>query len=177
MCNSTSTHTHMHVKPIPRLIDGKNNPIWCRVVTIPAKSKGKIPAPSQHTTSTLLRFVVGHGFFSDYSTRFRKDLPDKSHFCPCGTAPRDMMHLIYDCPRFQHIRNQRNFREINHHTPPDTFFTDPDAALIFAKFLLEGCVGFKPEEGPIVEYRDSRPSASSSRPRRPVPDQTAGTAV
>jgi hypothetical protein len=113
---------------------------------------------------------VGHGFFSDYSTCFRKDLPDESHFCPCGTAPRDMMHLIYDCPRFQHIRNQRDFSEINHHTSPDT-------ALTFANFLSEGCVGFKPEEGPIVEYRDGRPSASSSGPRGPVPDRTAVPAV
>jgi hypothetical protein len=83
-----------------------------------------------------------------------------------------MMHLIYDCPRFQHIRNQRDYHEINHYTSPDTFFTDPDAALIFAKFLSEGHVGFKPEEGPIVEYRDGRPSASSTRPRGPVPDWT-----
>jgi hypothetical protein len=157
--------------------DGKNNPIWRGVVTIPAKSKGKIPAPSQHTTSTLLRFAVGHGFFSDYSTRFRKDLPDESHFCPCGTAPRDMMHLIYDCPRFQHIRNQHDYHEINPHTPPDTFFTDPDAALTFANFLSEGCIGFKPEEGPIVEYRDIHPSASTTRPQGPVPGRTAGTAV
>jgi hypothetical protein len=125
-------------------LDRKNNPIWCRVVTIPTKSKGKIPAPSQHTTSTLLRFPVGHGFFSDYSTRFRKDLPDESHFFPCGTAPRNMMHLIYDCPRFQHIRNQRNYCKINPYTPPDTFFRDPDAALTFANFLSEGCIGFKP---------------------------------
>jgi hypothetical protein len=157
--------------------DRKNNPIWRGVVTIPAKSKGKIPAPSQHTTSTLLRFAVGHGFFSDYSTCFRKDLPDESHFCPCGTAPRTMMHLMYDCPRFQHIRNQRDFQEINHYTSPDTFFTDPDAALTFAKFLSEGRVAFKPEEGPIVEYRDGRPSASSSRPWGPVPDRTAIPAV
>jgi hypothetical protein len=157
--------------------DGKNNPIWRGVVTIPAKSKGKIPAPSRHTTSTLLHFAVGHGFFSDYSTRFRKDLPDESHFCPCSTAPHNMMHLIYDCPRFQHIRNQRDFGEINQHTSPDTFFTDPDSALTFAKFLSEGCIGFKPEEGPIVEYRDSRPSASSSRPRGPVPDRTAVPAI
>jgi hypothetical protein len=153
--------------------DGKNNPIWRGVVTIPAKSKGKIPAPSRHTTSTLLRFAVGHGFFSDYSTRFRKDLPDESHFCPCGSAPRTMMHLIYDCPRFQHIRNQRDFQVIDKYTPPDLFFTDPDVALIFAKFLSEGRVGFKPEEGPIVEFRDGRPSASSSRPRRPVPGGSA----
>jgi hypothetical protein len=157
--------------------DGKNNPIWRGVVTIPAKSKGKIPAPSQHTTSTLLRFAVGHGFFSDYSTRFRKDLPDESHFCPCGTAPRTMMHLIYDCPRFQHIRNQRDYQEINQYTSPDTFFTDPDSALTFANFLLEGCVGFKPEEGPIVEYRDGRPSAPTTRPRGPVPGWTAIPAV
>jgi hypothetical protein len=92
---------------------------------------------------------------------------------PCGTAPRTMMHLIYDCPRFQHIRNQRDYHKINHYTSPDTFFTDPDTALIFAKFLSEGRVGFKPEDCPIVEYRDGRPSASSSRPRGPVPDWTA----
>jgi hypothetical protein len=87
-----------------------------------------------------------------------------------------MMHLIYDCPRFQHIRNQRDFQVIDKYTPPDLFFTDPDVALIFAKFLQEGRVGFKPEEGPIVEFRDGRPSASSSRPRRPVPGGSAVTA-
>jgi hypothetical protein len=88
-----------------------------------------------------------------------------------------MMHLIYDCPWFQHIRNQCNYHEINPHTPPDTFFTNPDTALTFAKFLSEGCVAFKPEEGPIVEYRDGRPSASTTRPRGPVPGQTAVPAV
>jgi hypothetical protein len=84
-----------------------------------------------------------------------------------------MMHLIYDCPRFQHIRNQHDYREINNYTSPDTFFTDPDSALIFANFLSEGRVSFKPEEGPIIEYRDGRPTASSSRPWGPVPDRSA----
>jgi hypothetical protein len=87
------------------------------------------------------------------------------------------MHLIYDCPRFQHIRNQCDFREINPHTPPDTFFTDPDSALTFTNFLSEGRVGFKPEEGLIVEYIDGRPSASSTRPQGPVPGRTRATAV
>jgi hypothetical protein len=58
---------------------------------------------------------------------------------------------------------------MNHHTPPDQFFTDPDCALLFAQFLSEGRVAFKPEEGPIVEYRNGsslitstpRPSGSS----------------
>jgi hypothetical protein len=157
--------------------DGKNNPIWNSVVTTPAKSKGKIPAPLRHTTSTLLCFAVGHGFFSDYSTCFRKDLPNEAHFCPCGTAPWDMLHLIYDCPRFQHIRNQCDYAKIHHSTPPDTFFADSASALTFANFLSEGRVGFKPEEGPIVEYRDGRPSASSTRPRGPVPARTRALAV
>jgi hypothetical protein len=151
--------------------DGKNNPVWCGVITIPTKSKGKIRVPSRYTTSTLLHFTVGHGFFSDYSTWFRKDLPDKSHFCPCCTAPRNMLYLIYDCPRFQHIRNQRDFAEIHHSVPLDTYFTDPATALTFVKFLSEGCIGFKPEEGSIIEYHDSRPSASSARPLGP----TSGT--
>jgi hypothetical protein len=34
--------------------DGKNNPIWRRVVTIPAKSKGKIPTPSRHMLCSRL---------------------------------------------------------------------------------------------------------------------------
>jgi hypothetical protein len=142
--------------------DRSNNPVWRGLVTLPAQSKGKIPRPSRHTTSTLLRFAVGHGFFSNYSSRFRKDLPPEAHYCPCGNGPRDMMHLMYYCPRYDHIRSARHFDQImNHHTPPDQFFTDPDCALLFAQFLSEGRVAFKPEEGPIVEYRNGCPLMTS----------------
>jgi hypothetical protein len=154
--------------------DGGNNPVWRSLVTLPAKSKGKIPRPSRHTTSTLLRFAVGHGFFSNYSSRFRKDLPPEAHYCPCGNGPRDMMHLMYYCPRYDHIRSSRDFAQImNHHTPPDQFFTDPDCALLFAQFLAEGRVAFKPEEGPIVEYRDGRPLTTSAP--RPSGSSLPGT--
>jgi hypothetical protein len=140
--------------------DGGNNPVWRGLVTLPAKSKGKIPRPSRHTTSTLLRFAVGHGFFSNYSSRFRKDLPPEAHYCPCGNGPRDMMHLMYYCPRYDYIRSKREFAQtMNHHTPPDQFFTEPDSALLFAQFLSEGRVAFKPEEGPSLSTAMASPSS------------------
>jgi hypothetical protein len=83
--------------------DGKNNPIWRGVVTIPAKSKGKIPAPSRHTTSALLRFAVGHGFFSDYSTRFRKDLPDECYVTAGTFTQHGLSRLPYDKTQVQGI--------------------------------------------------------------------------
>jgi hypothetical protein len=145
--------------------DGGNHPIWRGLVTLPAKSKGKIPRPSRHTTSTLLRFAVGHGFFADYSARFRKDLPDESHYCPCGTAPRDMLHLIYHCPRFQSIRDRQESDGIlTSQTPPDTLFNDPHVTYSFSTFLSEGRVSFKPEEGPVVDYVDGRSYTSTSQP-------------
>jgi hypothetical protein len=154
--------------------DGGNNPVWRGLVTLPAKSKGKIPRPSRHTTSTLLRFAVGHGFFSNYSSRFRKDLPPEAHYCPCGNGPRDMMHLMYYCPRYDYIRSKHEFAQtMNHHTPPDQFFTDPDSALLFAQFLEEGQVAFKPEEGPIVKYHDGLPLLTSAP--RPSGSSLPGT--
>jgi hypothetical protein len=142
--------------------DRGNNPVWRGIVTLPAKSKGKIPRPTCHTTSTLMRFAVGHGFFADYSSRFQKDLPPESHYCPCGNGPRDMLHLMYYCPRHDHIHTKREFAQMSHHTPPDHFFTEPEYTLTFAQFLSEGRVGFKPEEGPIIEYRDGLPLLTSA---------------
>jgi hypothetical protein len=154
--------------------DGGNNPVWRGIVTLPAKSKGKIPHPSRHTTSTLLHFAVGHGFFTDYSSRFRKDLPPESHYCPYGNGPRNMLHLMYYCPRHDHIRAKREFAQMMHHTSPDQFFTEPEYALTFAQFLSEGRVSFKPEEGPIVEYCDGLPLLTSAP--RPSGSSLLGTA-
>jgi hypothetical protein len=154
--------------------DGGNNPVWRGLITLPAKSKGKIPCPSRHTTSTLLCFAVRHGFFSNYSSHFRKDLPPEAHYCPCGNGPRDMMHLMYYCPRYDYIRSKCEFAQImNHHTPPDQFFSEPEYALLFAQFLSEGRVAFKPEEGPIVEYCDGLPLITSAP--RPSGSSLSGT--
>jgi hypothetical protein len=154
--------------------DRGNNPVWRRCSHPACQIKGKIPRPSRHTTSTLMRFAVGHGFFADYSSRFRKDLPPESHYCPCGNGPRDMLHLMYYCPRHDHIRAKREFAQMSHHTPPDHFFTEPEYALTFAQFLSEGRVGFKPEEGPIIEYRDGLPLLTSAP--RPSGSSLPGTA-
>jgi hypothetical protein len=75
------------------------------------------------------------------------------------------MHLMYYCPRYNYIRSKHEFVDVmNHHTPPDSFFTELDHVLLFAQFLSEGQVAFKPEEGPVVEYRDG-PHLITSAPR------------
>jgi hypothetical protein len=62
---------------------------------------------------------------------------------------------------------------MNQHTPPDQFFSDPESALLFAQFLSEGRVAFKPEEGPIVEYCDGLPLITSGP--RPSGSSLPGT--
>jgi hypothetical protein len=76
------------------------------------------------------------------------------------------MHLMYYCPRYDYTRSKHKFADrLSHHTPPDHFFTELELVLLFAQFLSEGQVAFKPEEGPVVEYRDGLPLITSA----PIP--------
>lgn len=80
--------------------DGRNHPLW------KACLENK-PTPSRHTTSTAFRLAVGHAFISDYTRRFRPDIPPDEYFRECGYADRSFYHLVYECPRFAHARAQR----------------------------------------------------------------------
>ena len=79
---------------------GHNHPLWKAAVD---KTDG-VPCFSRHTTTTALRLAVGHAFISDYSRRFRPDIPEEENRCLCGFPDHSFHHLLYDCPRHTQAR-------------------------------------------------------------------------
>ena len=152
-CTARNTHIHNHTPDHPcydlailNPPDGRNNPLWRGAISIPTKLKEQC---SRHAVTTALRLATGHAFTSQYARRFRKDLPPEASACPCGWPERDDWHLIYDCPRFSHIRSHRDFyHTITSRTDITLFYNDADTAHLFVMFLEEGRVTFRPECGP-----------------------------
>jgi hypothetical protein len=90
---------------------------------------------------------VGHTFTSDYSRRFRTDLPPDSLNCPCRFQDRSWLHLIYECPCYHHHR-------INYEIWGNRLLTDMEPsklfhenALLFLLFLQQSHAAFLPESG------------------------------
>ncbi|KAH7344225.1 hypothetical protein B0J17DRAFT_552145, partial [Rhizoctonia solani] len=45
---------------------------------------------------------LGHGFFGEYTERFR---PDDDPSCPCGQLRQTLDHALRDCPLHAQARN------------------------------------------------------------------------
>ena len=125
---------------ITRPPDGNNHPLWTAAVK---PNKGD-PTPSRHTTSTALRLAVGHAFISDYTRRFRPDIPADERYCACGYEDHSFIHILYECPRYQNTRWLASEELDWTHHPPDFFFSETENARIFLKFLHHSRAAFKP---------------------------------
>ena len=134
--------------------DGSNHPLWtAAVATNKDPDTGRrVPRFPRHTTSTALRFAVGHAFTSDYTARFRPDIPLDQLACSCGWPTHSFDHLILHCPRGRAARSTvsraSSYRDASvrrvpwHLTSPHEFFTR--RAEDFVSFIHLSRVGFKP---------------------------------
>lgn len=126
--------------------DGRNHPLW----TACMENK---PTPSRHTTSTALRLAVGHAFTSDYTRRFRPDIPLDEHHCECGYADRSFYHLLYECPRFTHARiESAPFEQWHDLDPHNLMGEDSHQCQKFITFLIQSRAAHKPFSPPEVPF-------------------------
>ena len=83
-CTGTWQESFVYEHALPFPPDGNNYPLWT------ASQKPTYPEclhpPSRHTTSTAIRLAVGHVFTSDYSRRFRPDIPETDMGCVSRSA-------------------------------------------------------------------------------------------
>ncbi|KAF8261662.1 hypothetical protein EI94DRAFT_1809968 [Lactarius quietus] len=109
--------------------DGKNHPLWLGV------DKATVDV-TRHTTSTALRLAVGHAFTSDYTKRFRPDIPPDELYCECGFTDCSWFHLVYDCPRFEEARTTAaGHARWDSFSPQDLMGTDAALCGMFYDFL------------------------------------------
>ena len=149
---------HQHTVTEPP--NGDNHPLWkeaVRTFTDPDTGKA-LPVYSRHTTTTALRLAVGHAFTSDYSRRFRPDIPEDQLACRCGWPSHSFHHLLYECPRGYPFRRQTNWdwhgrRWIDQ--PPEYFFHK--GASTFLEYLQATRIGFKPPSDPSEPFDPGGP--------------------
>ena len=136
---------HEHAVTEPPSSD--NHPLWkeaVRMYTDPETGKA-LPVYSRHTTTTTLCLAVGHAFTSDYSHRFRPDIPEDQLACQCGWPSHSFHHFLYECPRGYPFQRQANWDWHSHRwldQPPDFFFHK--GAQTFLGYLQATRLGFKP---------------------------------
>ena len=95
--------------------------MWQAVV---CKMKGyDLPPLSHHTTSTHKAYIA----------RFRKDLPGGP--VPCGYSDRSLLHIIYECPRFERQQGEMGGPVPWDQIPMGHFFRDVSTAWVFLYFL------------------------------------------
>ena len=122
--------------------DGKNHPLW-----IAANDFVFPDGPSSHTrhnTSTALRLAVGHAFTSDYSHRFRPDIPKCEHKCECGFPDRSFIHMVFACPRFTRARLRASHFSNWQSFLPTYLLSDPYGTRHFLGFLTFSRAAYKP---------------------------------
>ena len=134
--------------------DGSNHPLWiAAVATDKDPDTGRrVPRYTRHTTSTALRFAVSHVFTSDYTARFRPNIPLDQLACSCGWPTHSFDHLVLHCPLRRAARSAisraSTYRDANicrvpwRFTSPHEFFTRQ--AEDFVAYIHLSHAGFKP---------------------------------
>ena len=111
------------------------------------------PTPSRHTTSTAFRLAVGHAFTTDYTRRFRPDIPLDQYTCECGYPDRSFYHLVYECPRFTRARSQSApFERWEDLDPHHLMGEDSHQCQKFVNFLIQSRAAHKPSSPPEVPF-------------------------
>ena len=95
---------------------------------------------------------MGHAFTSDYTARFRPDIPLDQLACSCGWPTHSFDHLVLHCPRGHAARSAvsraSSYRDASVRrvpwrlTSPHEFFTR--RAEDFVHFIHLSRAGFKP---------------------------------
>jgi hypothetical protein len=132
------------------LPDGRHHPLW-KAATEKGKNKQSAPF-SRHTTTTAFRLAIGHAFTSDYSKRFKPDLPPEASACPCGFEDRSFHHLVYNCARYQRFRVDYDIVgnwDLEDRDPEELFH---DSAFVFLQYLSKSRAAFLPETGPTGPF-------------------------
>ena len=122
--------------------NGQNHPLWKAAVD---KTEG-VPSFSRHTTTTALRLAVGHAFISDYTRRFRPDIPEDENYCACGFPDHSFHHVLYDCPRYAGARiSAGGLRQWDDESPL-YYFRDFYSSRQFLDFLQISRAAFLPPQ-------------------------------
>ena len=133
-------------RPLERSIP-KNNSDSSKV-----QLTGDATQVNPHTTSTALRLAVGHAFVSDYTRRFRPDIPESDNACECGWPDRSWLHVVYECPRFNASREAAYPHTRWVDLSPTDLLTDPSNTRAFMGYLQHSRAAFKPRNDPTVPF-------------------------
>ena len=145
---ASDSFAYEHALPHPP--DGNNHPLWTAAqhdVWPDGTTK-----PTRHCTSTAIRLAVGHAFTSDYTRRFRLDIPESENACECGFNDRSWTHLIYACPLFHHARDRAAFQCRWADKSPHELFTDSYGTRTLMGFLTYSHAAYKPLTQPAVPF-------------------------
>ena len=145
---SHDSFAYEHALPHPP--DGNNHPLW--IATRDDIWPDGTTKPTRHCTSTALRLAVGHAFTSDYTCRFRPDIPKSDNACECGLNDRSWTHLIYACPLFHHARNRASPLSNWLNKSSHKLFADKYGTHALLGFLTYSRAAFKPFTPPTVPF-------------------------
>ena len=121
---------------------GQNHPLWKAAVD---KTDG-VPCFTRHTTTTALRLAVGHAFTSDYTRRFRPDIPEDENYCSCGFPDHSFHHILYDCPQHTEARQSAGGDREWDEESPLYYFRDFQSSRQFLDFLQISRAAFLPPQ-------------------------------
>ena len=96
----------------------------------------------RHLYSAGVQTVLGHGFFPEYSTRFRPQADDNL-ICPCAALPPRLhtrRHILLQCPL--HVTSRQ--RHFGRHLTLDYILGTEDGGHAFANFVDETGVFLRP---------------------------------
>lgn len=127
---------------------GRNHPLWKAA----AERIDGAPSYSHHTTTTALRLALGHAFISDYTRRFRLDIPEEENHCLCGFPDHSFHHLLYDCPRHTQARLTAGGRRQWDDDSPLYYFRESSSSGQLLNFLQISRAAFLPPGGETVPF-------------------------
>jgi hypothetical protein len=103
-------------------------PVWAVV------DKAEFPH-SCTTFYTALCLAVGHLFTGEYTHRFKRDFQPLDIICKCGYEERTILHILFDCPLFQHARDEACIDNNRLHPTIYNLFSTIDGAQQLFQFL------------------------------------------
>ena len=147
---SGTSDSFVYEHALPHPPDGNNHPLWTAAQH--DVWPDRTTKPTRHCTSMAIRLAVGHAFTSDYTCRFRPDIPKSENACECSFNDRSWTHLIYACPLFRHAHDRAAFRCWWADKSPHKLFADSYGTRALLGFLTYSCAAYKPLTQPAVPF-------------------------